>query len=87
MKGTQNGLSRLHLKIYACWVEEYMSVKMIIKEEEAKTLRGRKKVYMEEEKKRKGNDILMIKKYLKKCLLPSTIREVQSKTTLIIIYH
>lgn len=66
-----------------------MSVKIIIKEEEAKILRGRKKVYMEEEKKRKGNDIpiLMIKKYLKKCLLPSTIRKVQSKTTLIIIYH
>lgn len=66
-----------------------MRVKIIIKEEEAKTLRGRKKVYMEERKKIEGNDVLvlMVKKYLKKCLLPSMIRKVQSKTTLIIIYY
>lgn len=31
-----------------------MRVKIIIKEEEAKTLRGRKKVYMEEGKKIEG---------------------------------
>lgn len=65
-----------------------MSFKIIIKEEKGKALRGRKKVYMEEGKKIKGNYVLllMVKKYLK-CLLPSMIRKVQSKTTLIIIYY
>lgn len=81
MKGTQNGPSRLHLKIYACWVEGHMNVKIIIKEEEVKTLGGRKKVHMEEEKKIKGNDILilMIKKYLKIVYYPQRLGKYKVK--------